>query len=221
MTTHVSGVRELVEEIGYAFLEEYQISKDSYEVARLLGAPIAPWVGGEVQTLMPRATANPNTYSGMFGLSEFPYHTDLAHRRIPPRYLMLRCVKGYQSVHTKLIDSRRAFGQDLLNMLDRCVVKPRRPQNGSWPLLRLSEKVAMNRRIRWDSEYLNPASQLAKRGFQEVIDLLRTTEPIKTSLTNAGDTIVIDNWRVLHSRSAIKPEQEDRCIERVYLGELK
>lgn len=220
MTSHVSRVRKLVEEIGFAFLDGCRVSKDSYEIARLLGAPITPWVGGEVQSLMPRATAPPNTYSGIFGLSEFPYHTDLAHRRIPPRYLMLRCVKGYQSVHTKLIDSRRAFSQDLFNMLDRCVVKPRRPQNGSWPLLRLSEKLAINRRVRWDSKYLNPASQLARRGFQEIIDLLHTTEPIKISLTNAGDTIVIDNWRVLHSRSVIKPGQEDRCIERVYLGEL-
>lgn len=186
-----------------------------------MGELLTPWIGAEVQQIIPRATANPNTYSGMFGFGKFPFHTDLAHRRDPPRYLMLRCIKGYLDVNTNLLDSRCLFGEELLGTLDRSVVKPRRPQNSRWPLLRLSEKLEGARRLRWDSKYLIPANKVAVRGFQGVADLLEKTECTQISLANVGDTLLIDNWRILHGRSVIKPGREDRHIERVYLGELR
>nr|WP_281066390.1 TauD/TfdA family dioxygenase [Xanthobacter flavus] len=41
------------------------------------------------------------------------------------------------------------------------------------------------------------------------------------ALAHPGDTLIIDNWRMLHARSPIPPGREDRSIQRVYLGALK
>ncbi|HAH95942.1 MAG TPA: hypothetical protein DCL69_03455, partial [Firmicutes bacterium] len=35
-----------------------------------------------------------------------------------------------------------------------------------------------------------------------------------------GDTLVIDNWRMLHARSPVPAGREDRKIQRVYLESL-
>ena len=45
-----------------------------------------------VQTLMPRLEENSekSSYSGNFGYSEFPLHTDMAHWYLPPRFFILR-----------------------------------------------------------------------------------------------------------------------------------
>jgi hypothetical protein len=68
----------------------------SLEVADQLG--IIDKVEGlaTVQTLIPRKVSSspPNTYSGNFGHAEFPLHTDLAHWALPPRYLLLRCIRA-------------------------------------------------------------------------------------------------------------------------------
>ena len=58
-----------------------------------------------VQTLKPRTErqAPKSHYSGIFGLDEFPLHTDLAHWAMPPRYFMLRCIHGSPDVTTKLL----------------------------------------------------------------------------------------------------------------------
>jgi alpha-ketoglutarate-dependent taurine dioxygenase len=39
-------------------------------------------------------------------------------------------------------------------------------------------------------------------------------------LTSPGDTLWVDNWRMLHGRSAVTADQADRVIERAYFGEL-
>nr|WP_292223483.1 TauD/TfdA family dioxygenase [Mesorhizobium sp.] len=40
------------------------------------------------------------------------------------------------------------------------------------------------------------------------------------SLAQTHDTLLIDNWRMLHARSPILPGRESRAIERVYLEAL-
>lgn len=49
------------------------------EEPNFIGTPLIPWDGSLVQELTPRASSTPNTYSGIFGLDRFPFHSDLAH----------------------------------------------------------------------------------------------------------------------------------------------
>ena len=205
---------------GYVFLRNHQPGLHTVAVALNLGQPLAPWEGGLVRTLIPRAEATPNTYSGIYGLDRFPFHTDLAHCRTPPRYLLLRCVTGYADVPTLLIDGRALINAVTLDILGRAIFKPRRPRDGALALLRLCEPTDDGHRLRWDEVFLKPASKIGDIANLRVQEWLATRESMPISLTNTCDTLLIDNWRMLHARSPIPAGREDRVIERVYLGGL-
>jgi L-asparagine oxygenase len=205
---------------GYAFLPMHSPGADSAAVATSVGKPLVPWEGGLIQQLVPRATATPNTYSGIYGFDRFPFHTDLAHWRQPPRYLLLRCLRGYADVPTLLVDCRAVFDSGALEILTRAIVKPRRPQNGSIPLLRLCEQIEDGHRFRWDETFLTPASRLGDLASQQVRATLESTKPRAVALAQPGDTLIVDNWRMLHARSSVLAGREDRALERVYLESI-
>jgi len=217
MTVSLRG--EVVSQ-GYGFLEAARPLMDSVSFAGELGKTLTPWSGGLVQQLVPKATSTPNTYSGMYGLDSFPFHTDLAHWQRPPRYLMLRCLKGYIDVPTLLIDGKTLVSEITANVLLRAVVKPRRPQRGSISLLRLYEVSSEGTRLRWDQTFLQPASKMGEVAFGKVAEWLGKEKPQYIRLKTPGDTLVVDNWRMLHARSPIPPGLEDRKIERIYLESL-
>lgn len=173
---------------------------------------------------MPRGIDDspPNTYSGNFGRAEFPLRTDLAHWALPPRYILLRCLRGADNVSTRILDGRHlvdTFGSD---RLCATLVQPRRPMRNGKQLLRLlrSDDSSCDL-LRWDSIYLHPASRLSAQVFGGVIEFLRDARPLEVNLEGPGDTLLIDNWRCLHGRSAASEKDGGRHIERVYLKEIR
>jgi len=89
-------------------------SLSTLEVARLLGDILHLEGIAEVQTLTPRHAeeVGKNRYSGLYGTESFPLHTDMAHWYIPPRYLLLRCVRAAENVATYFVHSREVFGPE-------------------------------------------------------------------------------------------------------------
>lgn len=177
-----------------------------------------------VQTLVPKnwTTSPPNTYSGNFGLGEFPLHTDLAHWALPPRYLVLRCVSGVEAVPTWILDGKTLLGKFGLTKLRRVLVQPRRPMRNGKQLLTLCEPGLSpgSWRLRWDSIYLRPANAEASRVFADVLDYLGGVPVQEISLICPGDTLIVDNWRSLHGRGSAAPTATGRKIERVYLRSI-
>lgn len=214
------SIKDEVARHGYAFVQEHCPDMDAFTVASALGQPLTPWEGGLIQELVPRASATPNTYSGIFGLERFPFHTDLAHWLLPPRYLLLRCVRGFADVLTLLLDGHDLVESVTLDILMRAIVKPRRPRNGAITLLRLCESTDDGYRLRWDEIFLKPASKVGNIADQRVREHLIDSEPMSIGLARPGDMLLIDNWRMLHARSVIPAGREDRRIERIYLEGL-
>ena len=207
---------------GFAFLDAYKPNLPTAKVAQILGHEIALPNVPDVQRLVPKPVvrSTPNSYSGNYGLGRFPLHTDLAHWARPPHYLLLRCVVGSPNVATHVLDGNAlldTIGQD---DLWRALVRPRRPLNGRRELLRLLELVGARGLLRWDFLYIRPASDFGKAICDHVVDLLQVALPSSHYLTQPGDTLVIDNWRMLHGRSAITAPAENRLIERMYLGDV-
>jgi len=194
------------------------------EAATALGMPEQVDGLRLVQELVPYAPSEstPNTYSGSFGLHAFPLHTDLAHWASPPRYLMLRCEVGDPAVRTWIIDSGSLCATLRGSALGRCLARPRRPINGGFQLLPILQEVAGSTQalIRWDSIYLTPANAYAQTVFGEIESCLSRVRPTTTILLSRGDTLVLDNWRVLHGRSAVQNARSPRRIHRVYLSAL-
>jgi L-asparagine oxygenase len=209
-------------ESGYVFKERWQPEVSPEAIAAAVG-PTQTLNGTDaVHQLLAKAEAGPNKYSGIYGLGAFPFHTDLAHVRTPPRYLMLRCVSGYGTVSTDLVDGFALVERIGRSVMSKALVKPRRPVNGSTPLYSLYRPATSVRHamLRWDEVFIVPASTAGQRGFSEVAKEIGSFPRIPISLQFPGDTLWIDNWRMLHGRSAIGVDQSDRVIQRAYFGEL-
>lgn len=207
---------------GYAFLPSLDQNKTTDEVVLSLGVIGAR---GElpVHVLKPTLaqSSTPNTYSGMYGHDQFPFHTDLAHWPYPPRFLLLRCFVGYSAVPTMLIDSARLVETIGSAVLSRSLVQPRRPLRGSLPLLRLYDSQRGDRGLfRWDDVFIRPVSSVGRVGFSKVREEVSRAQPTKISLVSRGDTLIVDNWRMLHARSPVPADCQDRAIERVYLEKI-
>lgn len=214
---------ETVKHQGYAFLSRFRPDVSGVEALMSIGIPINIHSDNPIHRLTPKKKneTTPNTYSGIYGLGEFPFHTDFAHWRTPPRYFLLRCVVGYENVPTILIDGLELIDEINLSIFGRALMQPRRPVSGSLHILRLYHRLQGEYGlIRWDEEFIRPGSEAGKLGSDLLRAKIADATHIPIALVNAGDTIIIDNWRILHSRSPILTGCEGRIIERAYLESL-
>ena len=206
---------------GFVKLERYLPLATSNAAFSELGAVIQLPGVDQVQVLTPRQKfdAPPNTYSGNFGVRTFPLHTDLAHWFLPPRYFALRCIVGSRDVSTNLFDTKDLIPAIGRTNLMRALVRPRRPLQNRFPLLRLLANDECGGEIfRWDSLFIEPATASSVTIHASVSNFLRFVEPRSIQLEHPGDTLVIDNWRMLHGRSSVSELDGRRRIERSYFG---
>jgi L-asparagine oxygenase len=207
---------------GYAFFPAYHPKKAGEQIAGSFGKLLNLGNGDSIHQLIPNAceSATPNTYSGIYGLGRFPFHTDLAHWRNPPHYIMLRCVIGFEEVPTLLANGFRLVDKVGPRLLARALVQPRRPINGRLPLLRIYQPRDTAPVLRWDEVFFRPVSRIGEAGVTLFREALGTCTPTRIALAIPGDTLVIDNWRILHARSPIPTGCEARTLQRAYLERL-
>lgn len=217
-----------LERQGYAFIPKLFPNLDTEAVSRNIGTLVniqsfLPSINiSTVQTLKPRRKKKKlnNQYSGTFGLGSFPLHTDLAHWLRPPRYLVLRCIKGSSDVATTLISSSLILSSIDKNILKRAVVSPRRLDKKPCllPLIFTVNDVVA---FRWDSLFLNPVNKQARLIFKSMETITSESNITKLLyLSESGDTLIIDNWKNLHGRTSVKEKDTNREIERVYLEDI-
>jgi len=193
-------------------IDTLSIAMELGEIAHVPGTLV-------VQNLVPSESKEKeaSSYSGNFGMGEFPFHTDLAHWYKPPRFLLLRCIVPSSEVFTSVLQSEPLFSKENKNDLRRSLFRPRRRLDGRLSALRLFEKNF----YRWDTLFLKPINNMAKSLQSRIENKIMESSPCKVVLEQKGDCVLIDNWNVFHARSAIPPEAENRKIERVYLSYLK
>lgn len=219
---------EDLERNGFVLVNEYRPEATTMEVASALGKildieSILPLSRiPTVQSLRPRdtRTAGDNQYSGVYGLRAFPLHTDLAHWTIPPRFFMLRCIVPAEEVCTLILPW--ATVMPMLGSIDmrKSVFTARKKRSGCSGLVRAMSRHAGEDIRRWDSMFLKPLNQPARELDQLLRDARWTQSARRIPLRRTGDTILIDNWRVLHGRDPVPPDCTGRRLERVYLSEL-
>ena len=213
---------------GYVLLPRWRCEETTIAIGRSIGVvtdiqALLPQSNiSTVQTLEPRNVVNSsnNHYSGTFGFDEFPLHTDLAHWARPPRYFILRCQNGSRSVVTKLL----AFSTlaTLLNAatLRQALLRPRRTgRDGTLCLLPFLFHVDGVYGFRWDSLFLVPMNEAAKKIAEIILTRAWHLSQAET-LVKRGDTLIVDNWRILHGRGKVTMIDADRQLERVYLSKI-
>jgi L-asparagine oxygenase len=198
------------------------------EVAHLVGTLISvkgllPASGiPTVQCLKPRQVGEvgQNQYSGHYGLGAFPLHTDLAHWAVPPRYFLLRCVVGADDVFTHVLPWTRVAESVGVDALRKAVFGVRKHRIGSSGLLRALSRQDGADIFRWDPLFIKPLNHHAQTIASAMLDSPWRNEVVKISLNQPGDTLVVDNWRMLHGRGEVRPQSKTRHIDRAYLSEV-
>lgn len=175
-----------------------------------------------VQSLRPRhaSEVKRNQYSGHYGLDPFPLHTDLAHWMLPPRFLILRCLVGAEDVFTDLLPCTYLVAVVGMSALRKAVLRTRRRHYGCSGLVRAVSLHREEEIFRWDSVFLEPLNRHAQALKRAILDPACNEAAIRILLHKPGDTILIDNWRMLHGRSAVSTRSIDRHVERIYLSEI-
>jgi hypothetical protein len=204
----------------YPGLPTIQIAQELGRIVRV-DEMIPSFAIETVQALRPRtvAEASKNRYSGHFGLGKFPLHTDLAHWALPPRYLFLRCVVGSADVSTNVLRSDTVIAPVGTSILEKALLSAR-ARYGYSGLLRALCQRGDTRVFRWDPLFLKPANKYGQ--VLATIMLGSEWDAVVKSivLEQAGDSILIDNWQMLHGRSQIPLQSRDRHIDRIYLSEI-
>ncbi len=211
----LEDVAETVNARGFALIKNHFPEESSLVALSRLGVLLKIQDYAEVQELRPRLKkqASPNTYSGNYGYGKFPLHTDLSHWCIPPRYLVLRCITGTSDIATYLIKGEKLIAAIGETKLRRTLVQPRRPLVYNRPLLRLYDQRDQDISfLRWDSLFISPATDKSKITCDAITDYLNLVKPIEVVLQNLGDTLVIDNWKILHGRSSVLSDSKNRQI---------
>lgn len=218
------AIRQIVSERGYALIACHKPELKTIDAVSLLGCVLTLDGFAAVQELRPhtKSSSPPNTYSGNFGTGEFPMHTDLAHWTVPPHYLALRCIKGAPEVATSIFDGNVMIDDIGETSLRRTLVQPRRPLRNGKPLLRLFDYLEGYGTgvLRWDSIFLRPATADSEKTHSLVATYIASVATQEIVLLSAGDTLIVDNWRMIHRRSPVPVGATDRHIDRVYMGEL-
>lgn len=156
--------------------------------------------------------ADPWSLSGRYGLGEFPWHTDGAISKTPPRYmalLALECEPG--GAATQLIDSweRDIKANSVADRL-RSVVLRGSDKSGRRRTLRARETVNGETLVRWDPRCL----EADERNLREVDESIAFSS-VESIEWLPGELLIVDNWRMLHRRTAVDPS-ENRRIWRAY-----
>lgn len=194
-------------------------TESTRQIAKALAIAIGAIVTVPIEQLKatPLGVKPPNTYGGNYGFGELPLHSDLAHWHRPPRYLLLRCSIGSPHVSTRLLD-RSDLEQVVPPDLMRCALfSPRRRLDGKMFLLRMLTRDV----LRWDSLFLSPKNESARKVAKLMAELDSGLLAHDIFLSEPGHTVLLDNWRVLHGRSAVPSTDVGRSLDRVYLDLLE
>jgi hypothetical protein len=97
-------------------------------------------------------------------------------------------------------------------------MQPRKSLMGRRSILRLYDPDTGC--LRWDERYIVPASPAGITGCTALKEFLSAAAPTRLSLAQPGDTLLVDNWRILHGRSPVPENCRARVVERVYLERI-
>ena len=195
-------------------------SLELIELARSLGTPHPTRHGGPIiDRLAPteKEKARPGTMSCRLGFEKFPFHTDGAHRRIPPRFVLLRLADGAHSARPTLVCtfSNLSLSTEHIQTLMRDVWIVRGNRRPFLSPILSDAAVHGYTLLRFDRFCMKPASARSERSAQILEFALEKANPVEVTWAS-NRALVLDNWRALHARGEGPLDRnEGRILERV------
>jgi hypothetical protein len=217
----MTELRHVVDEslqLGWVLL---QISPDSslLEIGRALGEPIPSRSNGplvDILRVIDAKDAKGRSLSARYGTGAFPWHTDMAHIRIPPRFVVMRSLSKHEIRPTFLFDSKYLCRNEKEEAGLRTEVWLVNGGRGCFLSPILNDTILPGAQIfRYDACVMRPMWT----GGGQSMALVKALDNQRASAVidwRPGLCLVLDNWRMLHAR-APRPDQpeHERLIERV------
>lgn len=223
MVWFTKNVREAFAENGWATLTLPK-REELLAVAQELGHPVPSRAGGPITDLLHpkrKDEAHPRSMSAVYGEESFPWHTDGAHHRIPPKYALFRSLSECHVAPTELLDSRRlGLTPSEQNALARQVW---RVEGGGTtflsPIINLS-LVAGTLIFRYNPCCMRPAADLNCLSSR----LMERFEHSHDGLALEWQPeicVVVDNWRMAHRRPRTSvTDAGERRLQRILVSEV-
>ena len=192
---------------------EIVLASHTLMLAEELGTPIRGRLPQVVEALVPKVPeeAHPASLSRKFGLDAFPFHADSSHWTVPARFVILSCVSlGKCMVPTLLVYRDTVLNTDDKRTLARSAVFLVKDGRNSF----YSSILGMGRDfIRYDPGCMEPQTLDAVEALR-LFSHERVSPFVQKVDWKPGDSIVIDNWRMLHARAAVSTNSSKRLLLR-------
>lgn len=217
--TAILSLRENISRHGWSLVEFRGNQNEYLQFASQFGKPRASRLNGPlVDRLSPLSQheSKRNSMSAAFGLGAFPFHTDAAYFRIPPRYMLLRMAGSSACERHTLV---KDFGDVIASgMLRRDVWLVNGGRDRFYTPIVDEDIIAGRLVFRFDPCCMRPVHDFfeSERVVQDAIQQAKDVA-IKWA---PGLLLILDNWRVLHARGEA-PQSDDsgRLLERVLIDE--
>jgi len=218
----LSNILKAVEEYGWALAEiddgpTASMAENLTAIGEVLGdiVPASRWQMTDVLRPTSLAQARPTSLSGKFGAESFPLHCDTAFWSVPCRYVLLACEEpGWADVATLLLDAKAvSFSKTERQLASQALFFVRNGRKSFYASILSTDREF----IRLDPGCLEP---LGPEGCEAVqlFSISRWAGQLQRVSWSRGTVLVIDNWRVLHSREAV-PDNDgpERKLRRVLI----
>lgn len=191
---------------GWAIVE----GSSPLEIAHFLGRVVE----SRSLTAQDLEKANPGTFSATCGRGAFPWHSDCSHWESPPKFIMLQSV-GMPSGATLGLSGDRLLEMLPSNARRRVghAVWRARTNRGAF-YCSLHARRGLTSVFRYDPLCMAPINQDAKI-VSEAIAKVDINAAQLVHNWRDREVLVIDNWRILHARSAVSAE---RTMLRLYVN---
>ena len=197
-------------------MNEYQIDNENelLELAHSLGEPVSSRRNGPlIDKLIPLNPfdAHPQSLSANFGTTAFPYHTDGVYFPIPPKYIILRYIQGVENSTPTTICDLNEIKQADKELLQYSIWKVQAIRTFYSSILAQDSSY-----YRFDSCIMKPLNK-ANDNSERFLDIVSGL-PVQTINWKINKTVVIDNWKCLHNRPAVKAEEVNfRTLQRIMI----
>ncbi|WP_460678410.1 Fe(II)-2OG oxygenase family protein [Mucilaginibacter koreensis] len=211
-----------MEEQGFAETEMTDIEYINF--AQRLGTIIPSRIDGPlIDTLIPKDTilANKPSLSMRYGLGAFPYHTDGAYLRVPPKYIMFRYEAGIDSPTPTIINPILKYTcESELKPLEREFWFVRGRNLDFYSPIITANKEHTRLFMRYDINCM--ISRKETSVLEDIINSTRFKQKEVAIDWFPKKVLIINNWETLHKRPSVKiEEQSKRCLKRILINERK
>jgi len=200
---------------------------DVLALARDLGRPVPSVAGGELVDKLgaPRLDGySSREFATVYGDGPIPFHTDCPYQDPPPRYAILRLRSDAWSERATLFVD---FAAAILSPMARLLLErePWYVDDGLTPrrlthVLRRDPESGRDI-LGWDANCMTPYFR-RRASAATVIDEVMNTASVRAVQWLPGQTVIFDNWRLLHALAAApsgkRPLHPHRILERVLVA---